>query len=91
MKRMLALIPCHAGAASLLLTLCLLLLAGCSEGGASANPSQAKPLEESDILALKKAARNDQEFKRSLKNKILEKGDIALPTRLPAKGTTRPH
>ena len=66
MKRAPALLRPHAGIASVLLTLCLILLAGCSGCSSSdATSTAARPLDESEIEAIKQqTAKTGERFHR---------------------------
>ena len=58
MKRTIALLPASAHIASVLLTLCLFFVAGCSEGtGAGPTVSTPGGLEESDLAEIMKTAK----------------------------------
>jgi hypothetical protein len=68
-----------------MLTLCLLSLEGCSEGGANAGGSATGGLEESDIIAIEKTAKTSKAFREVLKQKRMEKAGIVRPTEASAK------
>jgi hypothetical protein len=63
------------------LVFCLLSMAGCSEGGASANGPETGLLDESDIVAIQKTAKTDKEFRAAIKKRTMEKAGIIVPTK----------
>ena len=85
MRRAIALLPGHASTASVLLSTCLLFLAGCSQGGASATGTGGVLLDQSEIVALKTKAKNPREFIESVKKARMEKQGIVLPVTRPGR------
>ena len=80
-------LPRRLSTASVLLTSCLFLLAGCSEGGASATGTAAGGLEASEVEALAKTSKNARDFGKAIKSKILEKEGVIVPAKTVGKAT----
>ena len=87
MKRTIAFFPWRTCAAALL-TMCVLCLAGCSQGsGAAPAASGAEALTESEVDAIAKTAKDGREFMKTLKRKTREQNGEVTPTK-PSRNLT---
>jgi len=96
MKQIDTLLRCYAGAASVLLTLSLFFLAGCSGGsdGGGAKGGGKYGLDQSEYIALKKANRDPKDFNKALLKRrmedLQEKG-VVVETATSRKPTKKPR
>jgi hypothetical protein len=94
MKRSIALLPAPACSALVLLTSCLFLVAGCSEGpGTAADATASAPggLEESEVVAIAKTAKTQKVLMAEIRKKTMEKEGVVIPTKRSGNATQRPR